>query len=472
MGAHLHVVPDPEPDEAPGPGERPVLVPSLAAAVIAPRRAPEPDTDRDQHDDADETAAHCPDEPDEDHVQDHDNEDADGAGEYDDEDDAGEYDEDEEEGLATRGYMTVPDLRPYVDPRPLRELGPLAVEAGKTAGPPLLRAIGRFLCQLGQMLAWYGQGIGVLLVLFAGWLSGKYGKRGSLGARFGGVAFLVYAAVRLTIQYPYTPWIIGALLLTVTVLAATGNIEIPVSKTKKKDAGKGKAAKEKADQAPAKDKTPPAEDSPEGAVEEVPEVSKEKPAEASRASWATRLFRRPAPPADAPDAPPADTPAEGGEEEPTETPAGPSAEPPADPSPEAVIRALHHLYRGGSGVLHTTLRDHLRVADTRTVKRLLDEAGITYRNGVRSPAGNGPGTHHQDFPPLPSSQEDPQGVGVVAGQGANTNTNNAERGPEEGFGAQGNKWTAEEIARGFRSIPDPDPERGPCAWKIEQYPGS
>ncbi|MBT2492361.1 hypothetical protein J7E96_28395 [Streptomyces sp. ISL-96] len=460
MGAHLHVVPDPEPDEAPGPGERPVLVPAPAAAVIAPRRAPEPDTDRDQHDDADdETAAHGPDEADEDYVQDH--EDPDEAGECDDEDDAGEYDE---EAPASRGYMTVPDLRPYIDPRPLRELGPLAVEAGKTAGPPLLRAIGRFLRELGQMLAWYGRGIGVLLVLLAGWLSGKYGKRGSLGARFAVVAFLLYAAVRLTIQYPYTPWIIGALLLTVTVLAATGNIEIPMSKTTKKDADKGKAAKEKADQAPAKDKTPPAEDSPEGAVEEVPEVSKEKPAQASRASWATRLFRRPAPPADAPDAPPAGTPAEGGEEEPTETP--------ADPSPEAVIRALHHLYRGGSGVLHTTLRDHLRVADTRTVKRLLDEAGITYRNGVRSPAGNGPGTHHQDFPPLPSSQEDPQGVGVVAGQNANTNTNNAERGPEEGFGAQGNKWTAEEIARGFRSIPDPDPERGPCAWKIEQYPGS
>ncbi|WP_439333900.1 GntR family transcriptional regulator [Streptomyces chryseus] len=84
--------------------------------------------------------------------------------------------------------MTVPDLRPYVDPRPLRELGPLA----KEAGPPLFRALarlfraaGRLLRAIGRMIAWYAGGVGVILALLTGWLSGKYGKRGSLGARFG-----------------------------------------------------------------------------------------------------------------------------------------------------------------------------------------------------------------------------------------------------------------------------------------------
>lgn len=192
--------------------------------------------------------------------------------------------------------MTVPDLRPYADPRPLRELGSLAVESGKNVGPPLLRATGRLLRDLGRMLAWYGRGVGVLLVLLTGWLSGKYGKHGSLGVRFGAAAFLVYAAVKLSGQYPYTPWILFVLVLTATVMAATGNIEIPASKPTKKETGKGKSTKAKADQAPAKDKTTPAKDSPEGADEEAPEVSKEKPADAPRASWAARLFRRPAPP--------------------------------------------------------------------------------------------------------------------------------------------------------------------------------
>ncbi|MFH8577169.1 hypothetical protein [Streptomyces zaomyceticus] len=475
MGAHLFVVPDPEPDEAPGPGERPVLVP---APVIGPRTAPDLGATPAPSDDfPDEPAPQNPADPDEDHLRDHDvtgqepgewDEEDQDPEDDEDEDEAGEYDD--EEVPARHSAMTIPDLRPYVDPRPLRDLGPLAVEAGKTAGPPLLSAIGRLLRDLGQMLAWYGRGFRVLLVLVAGWLSGKYGKRGSLGVRFGVVAFLVYAVVKLSGQYPYAPWILLALALAASAMAAMGAIEIPESKPTKKETGKGKGAKGKADQAPAKDKTAPTEDSPEGANEEA----KEEPAEAPRASWATRLFRRPAARAEAPADPLAGTPDEDVEEAPEESPEGVQEEAPEEveeapvetphgPSREDVIRSLHTLVGGGRGVLLTALCAHLSLPDTRAVKRVLEEAGITTRQGVRTVAGNGPGVHRDDFPELPSSQESPQGAGVVAGQAANANANNAANAAGERADPG---WTAEDLERGWRWLQDPD--RSPSAWKIQK----
>ncbi|MGA5824257.1 hypothetical protein ACPC54_41240 [Kitasatospora sp. NPDC094028] len=66
---------------------------------------------------------------------------------------------------------------------------------------------------------------------------------------------------------------------------------------------------------------------------------------------------------------------------------------------------------------------------TKAVKALLAEAGIPFREGVRTPDGNGPGVHHQDVPPLPSPRDPAPLAGVVAnvgaGQSANANANNA-----------------------------------------------
>ncbi|MFF3730400.1 hypothetical protein ACFYXM_08805 [Streptomyces sp. NPDC002476] len=448
MSAHLFVVPNPEPDEAPGPGERPVLVP---APVIGPRTAP------------DLGAAPAPspglpeaDEPDESDDQNHDLP-GDGPGEYDD-----------EEVPTRRSALTVPDLRPYVDPRPLRELGPLAVEAGKTVGPPLLRATGRLLRDLGRMLAWYGRGVGVLLVLLTGWLSGKYGTRGSLGARFGAAAFLVYAAVKLSGQYPYAPWVLFVLVLTATVMAATGNIEIPPSKPTKKETGKGKGPKGKADQAPAKGKTTPAEDSPEDADEEVPEVSKEKPAEAPRASWAARLFRRPAPPAEPLDG----TPSEADEEAVEESPEAPREDP--------LTTLLRNAIGGENGVhledLRPLMRKHLPGLSQATDKELrahLISAGYnpTRKFRARGAAGRA-GVHRTDLPPLPSPGSAPEGAvsdsppSLHPSRPADSSPLSA---PRRGAGEGSERWTAEEKARGFRSVPDP--ERGPSASRIEHWKG-
>ncbi|MDH6226227.1 hypothetical protein [Streptomyces sp. MJP52] len=88
-----------------------------------------------------------------------------------------------------------------------------------------------------------------------------------------------------------------------------------------------------------------------------------------------------------------------------------------------VATLLHELVGDDRGVLLTRIQQALALPDTRAVRTLLDEAGIPTRKGVRTAAGNGPGVHRADLPPLPQPGA-PVGV-VAAGQTANTNTNNA-----------------------------------------------
>lgn len=91
----------------------------------------------------------------------------------------------------------------------------------------------------------------------------------------------------------------------------------------------------------------------------------------------------------------------------------------------ALTRAL---IGDAKGVLLTAVRDHLEELapagwTTKDVRELLDDCEIPVRPGVRTPAGNGPGVHRDDVPPLPATPPTPDGV-VAAGQDANTNTNN------------------------------------------------
>ncbi|NYV72968.1 hypothetical protein [Streptomyces sp. UH6] len=106
-----------------------------------------------------------------------------------------------------------------------------------------------------------------------------------------------------------------------------------------------------------------------------------------------------------------------------------------DPAPEDIEEAdedqepdvatlLHELVGDDRGVLLTRVQQALALPDTRAVRDLLDEAGIPTRKGVRTAAGNGPGVHRADLPPLPQAGDhSPVGV-VAAGQTANTNANN------------------------------------------------
>jgi hypothetical protein len=429
--AHLHAVPDPGPDdETSESGQWPTPVP--VPAVVAARP---PTDDDDQEQPAEDV--------DEDLVDEEDAADVD--------EDLVDVDDEQPRGLGRlRPYRT--DLRPYIDPRPLAELGPLAVQVGKHGGPPLFRAAW-------AGLRFVGRGIGVLLAIFAGYLSGKIGTRGSIGARFCAAGFAAYAMVKLSAEYPAFPWFVLALLLAAVVLAGLGRIKVPEDKPAKKAVAKKKAEGKKG--APAgktatkKDEAGEADDAP---ADEPKQAAPAPP----RKGLLGRLRRRPDSPAD-----PADDPAEddeeGASEEADEDAGDAPAEAPRDPSREALIGALHHLYRGGSGVLHTALVQHLGLADSRAAKRALDGAGIAYRPGVRTPAGNGPGVHHDDIPPLPPAQGSPQGS-VVAGQPANANANNAANAPEEGSGVEGTVWTSAELAQGYRWVQDPTK---PAAWSIE-----
>lgn len=84
-------------------------------------------------------------------------------------------------------------------------------------------------------------------------------------------------------------------------------------------------------------------------------------------------------------------------------------------------------------------------ASTKATRALLAEAGIRVRDGVRTAAGNGPGIHQADAPPLPSPSAaatgEPVVANVAADQSANTNANNAPVTPSR---------------EGFTSQPDPD----------------
>ncbi|WP_236241146.1 hypothetical protein [Streptomyces sp. CC228A] len=110
-------------------------------------------------------------------------------------------------------------------------------------------------------------------------------------------------------------------------------------------------------------------------------------------------------------------------------------EEPADPPAPDIAAALRNLAQeGGSGVLLTRLRDYLGAPDTKTIKALLDAAGIPTRAGVRTVHGSGPGVHRDDIPPAPPTSDSTHADGCCCRSGANTNANNTPQAdPREGI---------------------------------------
>jgi hypothetical protein len=113
--------------------------------------------------------------------------------------------------------------------------------------------------------------------------------------------------------------------------------------------------------------------------------------------------------------------------------------------PVDVVEQLRALSAGEHHVLLTRLAAAAGLTtengrpDTKAVRALLDEAGVTVRVGVRAPDSegitrNGPGVHLDDVPaPLPSDGAPPVGR-CLCSSGANANANNApESGAEKGF---------------------------------------
>lgn len=98
--------------------------------------------------------------------------------------------------------------------------------------------------------------------------------------------------------------------------------------------------------------------------------------------------------------------------------------------PVDILPVLQELGHGGQHVRLTQLQEAAGLPDTKAVRALLDDAGITIRAGVRAGGKNGPGVHADDIPresPTPSA-------GCLCRSDANANTNNASgKGPEKGF---------------------------------------
>jgi hypothetical protein len=409
--AHLHVVPDP--DDAPTTAPAAVGVPPGEGAVVVELEIvpaqPEPAGEREE-DQADEDLAE---------------EAGDELEELDDE----EPGEEDQEEVRPRRALTLPNLRPYVVPDrgTVQEFTDLAADVRRT-NAPRLRPVWQIL----------RTGTVALLLVARAWFSGEIApKVKPLWRLILGPLIAVYAVGQTVVLYPWAPaFLVPAWPLLALLAQRWATVQV-------KGAGKGATG-------PGKD-----------GVKEAAKASGKRAPNTLAGRLAAVIAR---PSAEASPEEPAVAPAEGSEEPDEEAveelEETPLQEAPAAPSRDEIVRALHSLVGGSSGVLDTALRDHLRYPSTRAVREALSEAGIPHRDGVRAVGGNGPGVHRRDFPPLPPLQEGAPGPGVVAGQDANNNANNAGEGSREGLGADGNQ----ESPYPFDVVPDP--ERGPAAWKI------
>ncbi|MGY5035117.1 hypothetical protein ACWC9U_30590 [Streptomyces sp. 900116325] len=338
----------------------------------------------------------------------------------------------------------IPSLRPYYDVRPLAELGPLAVEVSRVGGPPLLRATGRGLRALTRGLLVLARGVGVLLVVLAGWLSGNIG-RGSIGARFAGAGFVMYAVAKTATRYPYARWFVLLALLAAVILAGLGHIKAPESKTQKKTPAKKGAGK--------KSKRAPVEDDDA----ETPEVSKEDAPAEPRRGLLGRLAGHLKNSGDV-----------DREEDNEEAPEGDEKEVPEIPQEDPLTTLLREAIGSENGVhlgdLRPLMRDHLpglSQATDEELRKHLTAAGYdpSRKFRARGVAGRA-GVHRTDLPPPPSPEGASRALsGPLSGGGEGPRPANF---PESG---EQRRAAGEGAGRGYRIVQDA--ERGPSAWKIE-----
>ncbi|MFC8723712.1 hypothetical protein [Streptomyces bacillaris] len=379
--------------------------------------------------------------------------------------------------------LTLPDLRPYCDVRPLAELGPLAVQAGKgtvplivqagkKTGPPLLRFLAREARNVGGMIAWYVAGIVVLARILFGWLSGSIGGRFSVGARFGLAAATVYALAKTSVQFPIAPWgILGAALLLL-VLASTGTIKVPESKSAKKGA-KGRAEKASKRNVPTD-----SGDSPAPAEEKVAPM-----AAPGRGLWGrlATLRKTPAPalegtPQEGPDEASGEAAAEAPGEAPEEADAT-SHEGPAEAPKEDPLTALIRAEIGGENGVH--LRDlrpamrtafpHLSEASDKQLKEVLVQAGWDPSRKFRARGAVGLAGVRRDQLPLTPSPGTPSEAPTGPLSAPLHPSRPAKSSPTLRSSSLPEGWTEEDWARGWRWVEDP--ERGPAAWTIQHHEG-
>lgn len=461
MSGHLRAVPDPEDDSANADGwPVPVhAVPTQTATALPPAAPPAAPPAVE-----DEGEEQFPGEPG--GLED--------AGDVEHQADEDGCDDEGERPTGRHGF-TLPDLSPYYDVRPLAELGPLAVEITRQGAPPLLRFLGRFLRNLVRMITWYARGTGVLLALGAAWLSGNIGKRGTVGARLAGAGFALYAAVKLSMEYAAAPLVILVLVLVVVVIAARGDIKPPEKKAPEKKDGKGKSTAKTKATGKATDKA-----AAESEDESPAEVEEEAPAAKPRPGLLSRLAPRRKTPAESPDEDPTQSPAE--------TCASPSPEVGEETDAEAyeapVEDPLTTLIRAEIGGENGVHLKHLRPAMRKALPGL-SQATDEHLRTVLVAAGWDPskkfrargaagltGVHRSQLPPLPSPGGAP-GPSPAPLSAPLHPLPPADSSPPSGAlrpgGERSGEWTAEDLARGWRWVPDPNGR--PTAWQIQHYEG-
>ncbi|MGV2914587.1 hypothetical protein [Streptomyces alfalfae] len=348
--------------------------------------------------------------------------------------------EEPEQGHTPRRAFAFPCLHPYVvvnrgTAMELgRELGSLAADVTRTTAPRVRRGLAPVTRAVWRVVR---AGTGVVFLVLRAWFVGEIApKVPPLWRLLLGPLLTVYAVGQAVVLYPWAPLLLPLawpLLAVVAQRWADGRVKQAAKAKASGKGGKG-TAKEDGKAAPKTFAARLAAALHQPAAEASPEAS-------------AAVSAGPAPASSA----------EVGEEA-EETPV---QEAPAAPSREDIVRALHALVGGSSGVLHTALRDHLRYPSTRAAREALDAAHIPSRPGVRAEGGNGPGVHRMNIPPLPPSQEGAPGSGVVAGQHANNNANNIGEGSREGLAVDNNDH---ERPYPFDVVRDPD--GGPSAWRI------
>ncbi|MEU1180591.1 hypothetical protein ABZ464_23615 [Streptomyces sp. NPDC005820] len=321
--------------------------------------------------------------------------------------------------------FVIPDLRPYADPKAVVDLARRSARAGRKPAVSLGRRLLTGLAKFGLMIL---AGSRILGRLFAGWLTGAYGKGGSVLARFGGVAVLLYLLARTVGMWPAQTVIAVIWLWCLASISATRGAFDQLLKK----AAKSKGAKK----------------------------GGQKPKKGAKKKAQVKLSKDPAA-----------VPAEGLDED--------AGEAVTEPPLMALVREL---IGADNGVHLSTLRPSMRErlpglaeATDQELREVLVAAGWdpsrTFRaGGVAGRAG----IHRDQLPPFPFPGDGPGS--------RSPETSGAESGPDllkspgpessgeapESVRRAPDGWTEEDLARGYRWVNDPD--RGPAAWVIERLP--
>ncbi|MFI1702995.1 hypothetical protein [Streptomyces griseoruber] len=384
-------------------------------------------------------------------------------GEHDDEPDA-EPGEEQPERLPT---LVIPDLRPYADPKAVVDLARRgarasrepARNAARRAGVALARAARRTLAELAFTALKALPGSVILFTLLVGWLTGVYGKKGSILARFGGVALALAVVAHTIAPSPLQ----GAIVLVwawcmAAIMAAISAERGAFAALLKKAKGKQQKDAKKGDQPPAND----VEKDPAKDADDAP-----TPRRKGLAGW---LRKRSVP---------------AGASTPDGTPDEEAAQDPAQDIHEPPLTALiRELIGNDNGVHLQVLRPAMRerfpdlagATDQQLRKVLVEwdfDPSRTFRaGGVAGRAG----VHRDQLPPLPSPSDGGRAETkrLSAPESASdlrVSPPTLRRSPGVKSGGERRRkvpegWTPEDVERGYRWVNDA--ERGPSAWSIDR----